>query len=622
MSGDDDASSFASATDIQSTGSTIVPSRRRPGTTETTNIITLQSILFGIQQFQQESVKREQQIIKEFKTSLRNIEERVIKSNNEQIRCLRKEVRAHVYNQEQEHYHQQYYQQQQQQQKHHNNDQDQDNAKMSSIDENNNSVNNTNGHANATACTTDNNDDDGTNSIHNSINNNSDVVAPPPLPPPPPKNTVFVDNYRTFQFDEEDKNGKPYRHWLNRYKILLHYVARNDGQIPTQDYDNKEGGDGFALGVWIHNQRVFYWNQLRTDLKGGERKDRKQMTEPRRYALEVIPTWKWYYSIRHKKKILQLQQEQQQYEQQCEQYERQQRCQQNAATENDDNNNNNTNINEDHDTAAASTATVVGSDGTPIAVPFVPPDPSTFVFGEEDTAHTKFQQWDDKFQVLLRYAQNHNGKIPPRSYENKDDDGFQLGAWIGNQRSFYWNQRKVDEPGFDSRKQMTVQRKEKLESIPGWDWGIVKKPREKKNRKRKKNNDAEHDEYDEESKQQRRRRLRFTVDPTTFVFDDENTELKYFKNFANKFSVLQQYVSNHEGQLPSRDYANVDVDGFKLGQWIYKQRSYYWHYWRADQIPHRFIVMTTQRKNLLESLPEWSWVSQLTDCFFLSFFHF
>ena len=169
---------------------------------------------------------------------------------------------------------------------------------------------------------------------------------------------------------------------------------------------------------------------------------------------------------------------------------------------------------------------------------------------------------------------------------------------------------------------MTVQRKEKLESILGWDWGIVKKPREKKNRKRKKNNDAEHDEYDEESKQQRRRRLRFTVDPTTFVFDDENTELKYFKNFANKFSVLQQYVSNHEGQLPSRDYANVDVDGFKLGQWIYKQRSYYWHYWRADQIPHRFIVMTTQRKNLLESLPEWSWVSQLTDCFFLSFFHF
>ncbi len=63
-------------------------------------------------------------------------------------------------------------------------------------------------------------------------------------------------------------------------------------------------------------------------------------------------------------------------------------------------------------------------------------------------------QWNESFNYLLKYIEEHNGKNPPASYVT--EDGFKLGRWVSTQR---WKRDKQPQNRID-----------KLESIPSWVW--------------------------------------------------------------------------------------------------------------------------------------------------------
>ena len=320
----------------------------------------------------------------------------------------------------------------------------------------------------------------------------------------------------------------------------------------------------------MHNQRAHYWNIMRTDIKGNKN-NRKQMTVQRKHALEQIPTWSWFYSNQHRKKIRKLRQDEQE-----------ERRRQQLGSENS-----NGNTNGDTTTTLYGLASVA--------------DPSTFVFDEEDMTHKNYKLWMERFQVLLRYVNSHEGEMPKLAHNNQKDDGFNLGSWIRNQRTFYWNHGRRDARA--TKRAMTVQRKFALESISSWSWGTIKglqNPHlkiKKKNEKEKKNEEAE-------------QQPRITIDPSTFVFLDEgerHKDGKLFQKWKKKFHVLEQYVVNHDGDLPLMAYSNLEDDGFKLGLWTKKQRADYWHEWNPGVNSRYKSNMTNQRKELLESIPTWSW---------------
>ena len=200
----------------------------------------------------------------------------------------------------------------------------------------------------------------------------------------------------------------------------------------------QDGGDLVQLGKWVHNQRAYYWNIMRTDIKGNKN-NRKQMTVQRKNALEQIPTWSWFYSNQHRKKIRKLRQDEQE-----------ERRRQQLGSENS-----NGNTNGDTTTTLYGLASVA--------------DPSTFVFDEEDMTHKNYKLWMKRFQVLLRYVNSHEGEMPKLAHNNQKEDGFNLGSWIRNQRTFYWNHGRSDARA--TKRAMTVQRKFALESISGWSWG-------------------------------------------------------------------------------------------------------------------------------------------------------
>jgi len=260
------------------------------------------------------------------------------------------------------------------------------------------------------------------------------------------------------QFFDEDTTTGPYKLWNERYLILLQYVSMNEGRMPPTDYDNTDGGDLVQLGKWVHNQRAYYWNIMRTDIKGNKN-NRKQMTVQRKNALEQIPTWSWFYSNQHRKKIRKLRQDEQE-----------ERRRQQLGSENS-----NGNTNGDTTTTLYGLASVA--------------DPSTFVFDEEDMTHKNYKLWMKRFQVLLRYVNSHEGEMPKLAHNNQKEDGFNLGSWIRNQRTFYWNHGRSDARA--TKRAMTVQRKFALESISGWSWGTIKglqDPRKRKRRTKKQSN--------------------------------------------------------------------------------------------------------------------------------------
>lgn len=62
--------------------------------------------------------------------------------------------------------------------------------------------------------------------------------------------------------------------------------------------------------------------------------------------------------------------------------------------------------------------------------------------------------WDENFEALVQYVQEHGDALPPQGY--RAAGGLALGHWVTDQRR--------------RRAKLTVDRRSRLESLPGWAW--------------------------------------------------------------------------------------------------------------------------------------------------------
>ena len=70
--------------------------------------------------------------------------------------------------------------------------------------------------------------------------------------------------------------------------------------------------------------------------------------------------------------------------------------------------------------------------------------------------NTQDEQWDNGFERTVRFVEKHGHARVPVAYV--DDDDFQLGGWVANQR------RK------NARNRLTDERSVRLAKLPGWTW--------------------------------------------------------------------------------------------------------------------------------------------------------
>jgi hypothetical protein len=134
-------------------------------------------------------------------------------------------------------------------------------------------------------------------------------------------------------------------------------------------------------------------------------------------------------------------------------------------------------------------------------------------------------QWEEGFSYLKEFSVREGHCRVPDGY--RTDDGYQLGKWVGKQRS--------------RKDTMALDRQRRLETLPGWSWDLLS------------------DQWEE------------------------------------GFSHLKAF-SVREGHCRVPDGYRTD-DGYRLGKWIGKQRS------RKDK-------MALDRRQRLEALPGWSWDSR------------
>ena len=82
----------------------------------------------------------------------------------------------------------------------------------------------------------------------------------------------------------------------------------------------------------------------------------------------------------------------------------------------------------------------------------------------EWTWSTQDADWEYGYARLRRFVEREAHALVPKHY--RDDDGYQLGYWVGNQRQF------------ESRGQLSKERFERLQAVSGWEWASrrVRKP--------------------------------------------------------------------------------------------------------------------------------------------------
>ena len=214
------------------------------------------------------------------------------------------------------------------------------------------------------------------------------------------------------------------------------------------------------------------------------------------------------------------------------------------------------------------------------------------------------KNWLKAFEHLSSYVDKEGHARVPKDYIT--EDGFNLGAWVKNQRSAY------------KRKELSVKAKKTLEDLPGWIWNLRQFNAEK--------NWFKAFEY-----------LRSYVDkvgharvPNDYVTGDnyhlgawvnlqrqlykqrrltKNQELKLEKlkgwvwsidevKWFEGFEYLQKYVKREGNALVSRRY--VQRNGYRLGLWVMTQRQRF----RQNRLPKKY-------REALKKLPGWVWNAQI-----------
>jgi hypothetical protein len=88
---------------------------------------------------------------------------------------------------------------------------------------------------------------------------------------------------------------------------------------------------------------------------------------------------------------------------------------------------------------------------------------------DESADDSRYKEWKIKYEVLKKYVNKNDGKIPPKRY--KEEGGFKLGLWVRTQRQIYKFNKSY--PGKACRiGKMTNRRKDELEKIKSWFWVV------------------------------------------------------------------------------------------------------------------------------------------------------
>jgi superfamily II DNA or RNA helicase len=215
----------------------------------------------------------------------------------------------------------------------------------------------------------------------------------------------------------------------------------------------------------------------------------------------------------------------------------------------------------------------------------------------------KEDMWEEGFRDLQRYISEIGDALVPQDFQN--EKGRRLGVWVATQRRY--------------RKDLTQDRKARLESLNGWVWDRVDAKWENGFERLKnyvsQNGDALVPHHHKTANgfllgswvsSQREKRTELS---TKRVKRLEQIEGWAWNSFNAKWEIayrsLAQYVEeNGPGALP-RGY--VTQDGVKLGYWVQRQRRY------KD-------TLTIEQTSRLEQLEGWSW-DLFADAWELGFKH-
>ncbi len=198
--------------------------------------------------------------------------------------------------------------------------------------------------------------------------------------------------------------------------------------------------------------------------------------------------------------------------------------------------------------------------------------------------------WDNGYKRLQQYCQTEGNCLVPATF--RDSEGYRLGQWLNVQRT--------------NKDSLSPERRNQLESLPGWTWDVLNEAWEHGYRKLKQYAETEKtvrvpvsyrskDGYKlgqwlqvqrttkDEMPMQRRHRLEslegWTWDP-------------YATDWEDGFARLQRYCDEKGTSRVPRTYKAQD--GFKLGGWVSTQRV------AKDTI-------SPGRRRRLESLVGWAW---------------
>ena len=211
------------------------------------------------------------------------------------------------------------------------------------------------------------------------------------------------------------------------------------------------------------------------------------------------------------------------------------------------------------------------------------------------TWHRLSDQWTDNFEQLEQYVNKNGSARVPAGFTTRD--GFNLGQWVAGQRRI--------------KESLSSERRKRLESCKGWTWDLLTDNWNKhyqRLRQYVKENGSARVPRSVKTKDgltlgqwvstQRENKDSLSDERRTLLESCKGWAWDPFADQWNEgFSHLQEFVkANGSARVPT---AFTTTEGFRLGTWVCQQRN------NRDSV-------SAEKRTRLESLKGWSW-NTLTD---------